>query len=252
MKCPFETRQLLLVVLGAASIGPAHALTVPSFNIPGFADTGYVDFINKGLTVDVNKLTSGPNTYYELTATGSGNFTFNYQPIQYGGTSGTYNLTARFNQNGTLTNAYGPNTLSISGAVPASSAGAPTSWSAHSGTLFTADLTAVGYDAANDAVGFQTGNFGGWANQSQFTTGSTVESVYLFDTTGLSIANGGTGGVGALTALINALTAGNLNNAGLLTGTYNNVQSIATVPLPAPLALLGSGLVVLFRRRSTR
>jgi len=61
--------------------------------------------------------------------------------------------------------------------------------------------------------------------------------VYLYDQVGLAT------GHGSLTALTNALTAGSL--AGVSGATFHGVQSIASVPLPLPVVLFGTGLTAL-------
>jgi hypothetical protein len=198
-------------------------------------------FKNKGLTVSVASVTSG----YQLTASGTGGFTF-YTPTgsSYSGatTSTGYSLTANFDSDGEFeaTNSL----LTIKGdlaSTPTGSTGTP------AGILYSAQLTDFGYNAKQSAIAFTTLFNLSWSNQPLFTGGSNGEVVYLFDQVGLR-----NGGHGRLSVLIKALQN---NNLGSITGkTYRNIESIATVPLPLPVVLFGTGLTALLglgrKRRS--
>jgi len=173
-------------------------------------------------------------------------------------------------------------TYTITGSLPASSSplfgSAPSgvSWGAQgTETLLTANLTGDAVDSANEALGFNEVITGGWADQPQFTSGDP-ESVWLysllggFDGTrddqndqgnqgnsgcwkrGLGCRHdSGHKGNSAWDRLLAELQSGH----GLKPGKFSAVGSIATVPLPGALALLGSGLAGLAglarrRRRS--
>jgi hypothetical protein len=247
---------IVLAILGVASVNVSHAAAVPSFPafpIAGVPDTGYPSFINKALTVNLNLVTSGADTYYRLTANGSGTFIFNLPEKQYSGTSGRYSLVANFNQNGNMISSIGAastplnNNLTIRGALSASEAGSTPTWGAVSDAttvLWSAHLAAFGSDAAQDVLGFKTTAFGGWANAVAFTGGSAAESVYLYDALGLN------GLTGALAPITDAFAAHDLSLAPLT--PIAKVQSIATVPVPAAFVLFGSAMAMLagFKRKS--
>ena len=234
-------KQLIaLPILGLALCNVAHAGAVPLFSsITGNngamvqpLDIDYT-FNNRGLTATVAPKVGGG---YTLTATGNGNINF-FQNSSNAATSSTtasnYALTANFDSashfvaagslvtiNGTLTDALG-------------GVGAST------GLLYSADLTDFGYDNANGSIGFTTffNDAAAWSNQAKFTGGSTGEVLYLYDQVGL---NTGHGNLSALTA---ALAGGDLSVLG--TSAFSPIQSIATVPLPLPVVLFGTGLTAL-------
>lgn len=215
----------------------SQAVQVPTIPIPPISPAGQPGFDFRGLTVSLTNPSAG---VYSLSATGTAStFTF-YAPntaSSYAGTSGAYTLNASFDSSG---NYLGGGTLLIKGAV----AGTPPAWGTTSAatTLWSANLSAFGYSQSQDALGFSTDTFAGWANKPIFTYGNTVESVYLFDMLGIS------GGSGRLESLVNAFANSNLN-AGL--GTYLAVESITTVPVPTAFILFGSSLLGLlgFRRK---
>ena len=205
----------------------SQAVQVPTFDIPNISAAGQPGFDARGLTVSLSSAGNG----YSLSATGTGTFTF-YAPDtahSYAGTSGTYTLNANFDAAGHY---LGGGTLSIKGTL----AGTPAAWGPTSAntTLWSANLSSFGYSQSKDALGFGTDTFGGWANTPEFTGGSLAESVYLFDFLG------NTGGNGRLQPLVNAFAAGNLS-VGV--GTYQAVESVATVPVPAAGILFGSSLL---------
>jgi hypothetical protein len=226
---------IALPILGLALGNLAYAGQVPTINpINGFTVPKDIDysFNNRGLNVSVASVAGG----YQLTASGTGNFTFYGQTpaSSYSGTtSGTgYLLTANFDSasnfvpTGSKLNIYGS-----LGTTPPGSSGTP------SGLLYDANLTNFGYDASQAAIAFVTLFNPSWSNQPLFTGGSTGEVAYLFDQVGL------TGGYGRLSGLTSALQAGNL--AGVAGKTFRGVESIATVPLPLPVVLFGTGLTAL-------
>lgn len=227
-------------LLATACSMPTLAAQTPNIVIPGISSAGQPAFDHRGLTVN---LTAGGGGY-TLSATGStanlSFYTAGGPGDAYGGNGGTYSLTAKFDGSGNFIPTG--SSLTITGnltSTPPGSTGTPT------GTLWSANLTNFGYNATQAALGFTSSGFGGWANQPLFTGGSTAESLYLYTAAGLS------NGIGALSPLIDAFALGDLR-AGV--GTYNGVQSVATVPVPLPLALFGSGLAGLvgvgrFRRR---
>ena len=228
---------LALPILGLAFSGVGHAGATPILSSINSANNGGVEFVkpldvdytfnNRGLNVAVAPKNGGG---YTLTATGAGNINF-YQNSSNVGVSGTgannYSLTANFGADSKFIDG----SVSITGTTPGISGVAGTT-----GTLFSANLTDFGF--ANSQLGFKTSFNPSWAtNETKFTGGSTAEVLYLYDQVGLST------GHGSLTALTNALTAGSL--AGVSGATFHGVQSIASVPLPLPVVLFGTGLTAL-------
>lgn len=214
------------------------AVQVPTFDVPNLSVAGSPGLDFRGLTVSFAQAQGGG---YTLNATGSGTFTF-YSPDTahaYAGTGGSYALSAAFNADGSYA---GTGSLTIKGAL----AGTPSAWGTAptaTTTLWSTQLPEFGYSQSQDALGFKTTTFGGWANKPMFTGGSTAESLYLFDFLGVN------GGNGSLQPLVNALAS---HNPAAGVGTYNVVESIATVPIPAPFILFGSGVLSLFGLRRKR
>jgi hypothetical protein len=203
-----------------------------------------------------------------------GNFTFTYTDIfnphscpscaaVFDFPSGAYavqnldlTLTATFNTSGQFLSG----TYSIAGSLPPSSrptygtAPSGVSWSSTSTPLFTAKLTGATVNMSTDALGFTTSDFGGWADQPQFTGGSTSESVWIYAQLSCQTANQNS-------PLCTNSTRDSLWNTFLaqlkhkdldMTGCFKGLDSIATVPIPAAVVLFGSGLAGLgaaLRRR---
>ncbi len=234
-------KQLLTVpVLGLALGGSAYAGVIPNVNsINGWPTPQSYDysFDNRDLTVSVLNDGSGG---YSVTASGSGGFTF-YGPSNgnaYSGSGSAYSLVANFNSSSVFQNGL----LTINGSLPAipSTTGTPT------GLLYSANLVGFGYDASQSAIAFRTQFNPSWSNQPVLTGGSLGEVVYLFDMAGLS------GGYGNLEELISAVQVGGLG--GVVGSNFVGVRSIATVPVPLPAVLFGTGLTALLgigrKRRS--
>jgi len=223
---------IALPILGLALGNPAYAGQVPTINpINGFTVPQSDDFSfnNRNLNVRVTSVAGG----YQINATGSGSTTF-YGETPASSYSGTtaYSLTANFDSASNFVPTG--STLNINGSLdttPPGSTGTP------SGLLYDANLTNFGYDASQAAIAFTTLFNPSWSNQPLFTGGSTGEVAYLFDQNGLRT------GHGSLSGLINALQAGNLGNA--IGTNYRGVESIATIPLPLPAVLFGTGLTAL-------
>jgi hypothetical protein len=265
-----------ITVLMAA--GSAHAFTVIPFTGTQGQDNnanvpldGYPDFWSYGGSAT---LTQAPH---------AGNFTFTYTDIfnlpkvsnnsppqtcatcaaVFNFPSGAYavqnlnlTLTATFDKSGNFLSGN----YSIAGSVPGSASPtygtAPSglSWTSSTSPLFTASLTGANVDLTNKALGFTTSSFGGWANQPQFTGGSTSESVWLYSQLTCQTANQSSPFCTNNTSYSfwNSFLA-QLKNKNLnVTGSFSGLASIATVPIPAAVLLFGSGLAGLgraFRRR---
>lgn len=227
---------IALPILALAMIDPALAGAIPNITaIPALGGApAAIDytFDNRGLTVS---LQAGGANGYVLTATGAGNFTF-YGPTPgtaYSGVGTSYALTANFDSAGHFYSAG--SSLSITGALSSypSGATAPTS-----PLLYAANLVDFGINQSQSDLGFRTAFLPSWANQPLFTGGSTGELVYLFDQGGLLVSN-----AGLLSNLVNAFAAGDLSTVA---GTsYVGAESLATVPLPLPAILFGTGLTAL-------
>jgi hypothetical protein len=167
---------------------------------------------------------------------------FNFPGGAYFVGNESMNLTANFSSSGAFTSG----SYTITGSLPASSnptlGSAPNgvSWGAQGNeTLLTANLTADTIDSSDEALGFREVITGGWADQAQFFNGGP-ESVWLYSLlSGLSMASGETLGNSSWNNFLAELRSGH----GLQANTFLAIGSIATVPLPGALILLGSGLM---------
>ena len=204
-----------------------------SANFPKPIDIDY-SFNNRGLDVSVAPKIGGGG--YTLTATNAGNINFyqNKAGVSSSGT-GTYTLKANFDTTGTF-NKNG-SSLTITGSLN-DTLGGTGSTSSPTTKLYSAQLTDFGTDASTAEIAFKTSFNASWSNQKKFTGGSTGESVYLFDQVGLN-----NGGHGRLSSLINALNTKNL--ASVSNQHFVGIESIASVPLPLPIVLFGTGLTAL-------
>ncbi len=235
-----KNKQLVaLLLLGLAFANTANAGQVPTTiskidgvsTIPLDLDWRFSD---RGLTVSVS---GNGNGGYQLTAIGTGNVTLNGPSpdnAAYAGTlTGTgYSLTANFDSNSKFVSTGSLFTITGTlASAPVGSTGTPT------GTLYSANLTSFGTDANQAAIAFNSVFNTSWSNQQMFTGGSKGEVVYLFDQVGLET------GYGRLSSLISALGTNNLS--ALVGKSYTAIESIATIPLPLPIVLFGTGLAAL-------
>ena len=259
---------LALTACVAVFASVAHAYTVPDFGAPGVPVPGYPSFW--GSNVDAT-LRRDANGMFTLSVAGStvacdsahtrsscSGAIFNFPGAAYLVGNETLNITANFTSSGTFTSG----TYSITGSLPASSnpsfgsAPAGFSWGAQgTETLLTANLTGDAVDSSREALGFNEVITGGWADQPQFTSG-VAESVWLYsllsgpDHDAHADADcwkrgfgckGDSGRKGA--SAWNRFLAELRDAHDLRPGTFTAIGSIATVPLPGALALLGSGLL---------
>jgi hypothetical protein len=235
--------------------GVAQALTVPSFNGPGVSPPGYPDFWGANVSATLSQNSNGTFT---LSVIGSeaacprgqtcNGALFNYAGGAYFVSNETMNITANFNANGQFTSG----SYSIFGSVPGSSnptfgrAPSGVSWGpSGSTTLLTATLTGDTIDSSDEALGFNEVITGGWADQSKFTgTPATAESVWLYSLlSGFSTRGGDDSRSGYGNSAWNTFLSELKNGHGLKANTFSAIGSIATVPLPGALILLGSGLL---------
>ncbi len=241
-------QSIALPLLVLAFANTAHAGLVPTTisqidgvsTIPLAIDWRFSD---RGLTVSV---AGNGNSGYLLTAIGTGNITLNSpspDTTSYAGTlTGTgYSLTANFNSNSQFVSTGSLFTITGNlASAPVGSTGTPT------GLLYSANLSSFGTDASQAAIAFNTVFNPSWSNQPMFTGGSKGEVVYLFDQVGLGT------GYGRLSSLISALGSNNLS--AVVGKSYTAIESIATIPLPLPVVLFGTGLAALLgfgrKRRS--
>jgi hypothetical protein len=226
-----------------------HAVTVPNFGGPGIASPGYPDFW--GANVDAT-VTQNKNGTFTLSVIGStaacGNprtlgscsaAIFNFPSGAYLVGNETLNIVANFSASGVFTSG----SYTMIGSLPASSK--PTIGSAPNGfswgaqgteTLLTANLTADVIDSSDEALGFKEVITGGWADQ--FAT--TSESVWLYSLLGGLDMNGGNN---KLNSNWNNFLGELASGRGLQANTFAAIGSIATVPVPGMVWLLGGGLI---------
>jgi hypothetical protein len=261
----------IAAVVALAGTSAAQAFTVPNFNgpDPSIGSPGYADFSALNLSASLTANSSG--TVYTLTIQGSNpNIgVFNFPNTAYLVGNEAVKLTASFDSTGHLLTGSGYNdSYEIDGSLAASSN--PTfgskltgfSWAAQPvEKLFSATLTGVTVDSRDEALGFRSTNFGGWANQKQFTgtTGVDTESVWLYSL--LSSSFNSSYGSSMASAAHRGVFGGSdwdsflaeiKNHNHLKTGTFFGIGSIATVPLPAGILLLGSALLGLGGRLRRR
>ncbi|WP_347987765.1 hypothetical protein [Methylomonas sp. AM2-LC] len=199
---------------------------------------------------------------YTLNATSTGTFSvFNQLFAQsYIGNANEYSLSATFDKSGNfIANAAGSDYLKITGYFNDTTAAqitadtgaiAPTSTSGTN--LLQANLTGFGYNTAQDTLGFSTLFTGGWTTQQPNIIGSSKgQAVYLYDPLGLN-SDGTANSSNELASIISAFDAKNLGFAP--TTTINNINTIASLPVPFSGVLFGTGLTALLglSRRSNR
>jgi hypothetical protein len=258
-----STKTLAAASLAAALLvtGVAHAFTVPNFKgpDPSIGSPGYPDFWAANFSASLTANSQG--TVYTLTIQGSNPNIgiFNFPNSAYFVGNEQVKLTASFDSTGHLLTGSGyKDTYEIDGSLASSSK--PTFGSKLSGfswaaqpveTLFSTTLTGVTVDSKDDALGFRSTNFGGWANQKQFTGGGTTESVWLYSL--LSPFAAYNSAINTADSDWNSFLAEIKNHTALKGNTFYGIASIATVPLPAGILLFGGGLLGLgglFRRRT--
>jgi hypothetical protein len=187
---------------------------------------------------------------------------FNFPNADYVVGNESIKLTASFDSHGNLLTGKGYNdSYEIDGSLASwskpSLGTAPVgfSWAAQPvEKLFSATLTGVTVDSKDEALGFGTTDFGGWANQKQFTgtTGRDSESLWLYSL--LSPLTSYNSQINTANSQWNSFLAEIKNHTALKGNTFYGIASIATVPLPAAILLLASGLLGLggrFRRRAS-
>jgi hypothetical protein len=263
-----------LISLTLVAMSDVRANTIPAFQSdsgqPAIAAPGSPDFWALNYSASLTK--SGSTYTLSISGTDPNVGVFNVQNAAYLVGNESVQLTAHFDSTGhLLTNQS--NTLEIDGSLSpwnSPTFGSPPagySWSAQPAEkLFSATLTSVGVDSQDQALGFSISNFSGWADQSQFTSGGT-ESLWLYSlvaTTSAGDQNGqgqGNQGQGNGNGQGNsAHTAGGSwarflaeieGHGHLHAASFEGISSVATVPLPAAVLLLGSGLagLGLIRRR---
>jgi len=202
-----------LLLFACASTSQAMSV-VPDWNMPGIPDAGFGHFQD---SVRVTFARNGQN--WKLTATETGGTSlFQEDPTHAYSLSNTkFMLTANFDS---LFHFTGGN-MQIKGKIPESGVS--------SGTLrWNANLTGFGvdinpFDGSPIALGFETRGYSGRA--TQLADGSP-QSVYLFDPRLATLA----------------LDLFNHHGSSLSV----NATALTTVPVPAAVWLLGSGLIALF------
>jgi|SRR5271165_2296907 len=272
------------VLVALAASGAAQAYTNPPFTAPGIANPGYPAFVSGVTTANLYSIGFQWNANADGHHDGAYVLSINEKTQNAGAfnfQSGAYligneniQLTANFSKTGQLlTGGYWSNTYEVEGSVAASknpsygTAPSGFSWNAQPNELlFSESLTGFGVDLTHDALGFSTSNFGGWANQKQFTSGGP-ESLWLYalistgnlycvaprtnnNCNNAPLQNGTFPYVTTNSAWNNFLKQLS-THSGLTSATFNGIGEIATVPVPPSVWLLGSGLLGLFgvRRR---
>jgi hypothetical protein len=231
-----------LAVIAAATVGGvANAINVPDFSAPGIPSPGYVDFAALNLSASLKASGGG----YTLTILGTnpnvGLFNFKNAAYLIGGEQ--VKLTVNFDATGHLV-PTAANTIEIDGSLAPwdkpliGTPPAGFSWSAQKyEKLFGAELTGVGVDSKDEALGFSTADFSGWANQPQFASSNASESLWLFSLLGRS-DDSKRRSKNPWDKFLDEIE----DHHRLKPGTFFGIGSITTVPLPAPALLLLGGL----------
>jgi hypothetical protein len=245
--------------------------TDPSIGSPGYPDFWATDF-SASLQCTASCSNSSKAVWTLSIAGSNPNIgVFNFPNGAYLVGNEQVKLTANFSSTGTLLTNLA-NTYEIDGSLapsssPTNGTKAPNvSWTSQPvEKLFSSSLTAVTVDSKNEALGFKSTNFGGWANQKQFTGGSTTESVWLYSLFSPKHSSGrddgddgdhrghrgNRDGFHPGFSDWDSFVAEIKNHSLLKSKTFFGLSSIATVPLPAAALLFASGLAGLgyFRRR---
>jgi hypothetical protein len=267
-----------------AASGAVQAYTVPSFSTPGVPNPGYPSFVSGVQSANLEDVDLKWNSNADGHNHGAFQLTINEEAQNVGifnFPTGAYivgnesiKVTANFDSTGhLLTNMA--NTYEIDGSLKAwnspdfGTKPPNVNWSTQPvEKLFSVSLSNVGVDSTHEALGFTTKNFGGWANQHQFTGGSTSESLWLYalistgnlycvlprpgNNCNNSPSQQGTLPFTLANSSWNTFLSELKNHTQLKEAKFIGIGVIATVPLPAALWLLSGGLAGLgvFGRRS--
>jgi len=259
------TRTIALALPLTASLANASQVTPFPFASSGIGGVSYPYFLDTQEKVSVKRMGAGPNSYWRLTGTGSAASFWGPDDNSYNLKNERIKYVANFDAAGRLITSIGSkildNYLEIKGSLPAGQIG-NTSWGRLSNQLLLR-ATLLDSDASNGvpdligtyggsqnqedhdglvALGFKTKFTGGWAaEQPGLTGGSTGENLWLF------------GSSHDFQDLVNALDGdsenGTLRSLIDRSKTIEKVSSVASVPLPGAVWLLGAGLMTLLGSR---